>query len=138
MFVVDTDLMTLLQHGDERVTERFVHASRRVVTTVISRIEILQGRFAAILKAADGQQLQLAHQRLEQSESFLGRVPILPVDARAVEEFDRLRQSKKLKRIGRADLLIAAITLANRATLVSRNLKHFQLVPGLPVENRKD
>src|SRR5437868_6619971 len=46
----------------------------------------------------------------------------------AAAEFDRLRENKKLKKIGRADLLVAAITLANRATLVSRNLKDFSSV----------
>ena len=68
----------------------------------------------------------------------LSRIRVLPVDTAAAAEFDRLRENKKLKKIGRADLLIAAITLANRATLVSRNLKHFKLVPGLPVENWAD
>jgi predicted nucleic acid-binding protein len=36
----------------------------------------------------------------------------------------------ELKKIGRGDLLIAAITLANQATLVTRNEKDFCLVPG--------
>ena len=63
---------------------------------------------------------------------------ILRIEAQAAAEFDRLRQSRKLRKIGRADLLIAAITLGNRATLVSRNLKDFRQVPGLLVENWAD
>ena len=63
---------------------------------------------------------------------------ILSLLFHVASEFDRLRQSRKLKKIGRADLLIAAITLANRATLVSRNLKDFRQVPGLQVENWAD
>src|SRR5262249_34999817 len=138
MFVVDTDIMTLLQHGHERVTDRFRQASQVVVTTVISRIEMLEGRFAAVMKAADGIQLLFAQQRLEQSENHLRGVPILAVDSASAAEFDRLRQNKKLKKIGRPDLLIASITLANRATLVSRNLKDFRQVPGLQVEDGAD
>jgi tRNA(fMet)-specific endonuclease VapC len=138
MFVVDTDTMTLLQHGHERVTERFRLAGEPVVATVISRIEILAGRFAAVMKAADGNQLRLAQQRLEMSENHLRQVPILAVDAAAAAEFDRLRHHKKLNKIGRADLLIAAMTLAYRATLVSRNLKDFRQAPGLRVENWAD
>jgi tRNA(fMet)-specific endonuclease VapC len=61
----------------------------------------------------------------------LAAVPkVVSIDKAAAEEFDRLRQNKKLKKIGRGDLLIAAITLASRATLVSRNLKDFRLIPG--------
>ena len=88
MFVVDTDTMTLLQYGHERVTERFRLASEPVVTTIFSRIEVLAGRFAAVMKAADGDQLLLAHQRLEMSENHLRRVPILAIDAAVATEFD--------------------------------------------------
>ena len=34
--------------------------------------------------------------------------------------------------------MIAAITLAHRATLVSRNVKDFRRVPGMQVENWAD
>ena len=56
----------------------------------------------------------------------------------AAEAFDRLRASKRLKSIGRADLLIADLTLAARATLVTRNRKDFGRVPGLMTENWAD
>lgn len=49
-----------------------------------------------------------------------------------------MRQEKKLKKIGRADLLIASIALAERALLVTRNLKDFKQIPGLHVENWAD
>ena len=38
-------------------------------------------------------------------------------------------------RIGTMDLKIAAITIANNATLLSRNLKDFNKVTGLEVED---
>jgi predicted nucleic acid-binding protein len=37
--------------------------------------------------------------------------------------------------IGRQDLRIAAITLVNQIAVLSRNLRDFQLVPGLAVED---
>jgi predicted nucleic acid-binding protein len=40
-----------------------------------------------------------------------------------------------LEKIGRTDLLIAAISLSARATLVTQNLRHFQQNPGLRLEN---
>jgi len=63
---------------------------------------------------------------------------IAVVDAASAAEFDELRNQKRLRKIGRADLLISRIALANDATLVTRNLKHFRQVPNLKVENWVD
>lgn len=138
MFVLDTDILTLLLRGHTRVTQRTNSAPREVVITIISRIEMLQGRFASVLKADDSGRLLEAHERLTETELDLEELTILPIDAVAAAEFDRLRQNKKVKKIGRGDLLIAAIALAHRATLVTRNLGHFRQVPGLAVENWAD
>jgi tRNA(fMet)-specific endonuclease VapC len=139
MYILDTDTLSRLHAGDPRVQERRDRFDPSlVVTTVITRIEILQGRFASILKAADGAQLQRAFEWLKRSEELLSRTTIVPIDAAAAAEFDQLRQHKKLKKVGRADLLIASIALARHATLVTRNVKHFQQVPGLKVENWVD
>jgi len=138
MFVLDTDTLSHLLRSHGRVTMRVEQATEEVVITVISRIEILQGRFASVLKAEDGDKLVRAQLRLEESEEDLSRLTILGIDVGVAAELDRQRRNKKLRKIGRADLLIASITLANRATLVSRNLKDFRQVPGLQVENWVD
>ena len=137
MFVLDTDTLTHLLLGNTRVAERRAEATDEVVLTVVTRIEVLQGRFASVLKAEDGEKLLLAQQRLINTERDLRHFVLLSVNSAVSKEFDRLRQSKKLK-VGRGDLLIAAITLANRATLVTRNEKDFRKVPGLQVENWAD
>ena len=54
-------------------------------------------------------------------------------DAAAVSEFKRLKAAKV--NIGTMDLRIASIVLANSATLVSMNLRDYQKVPGLQVED---
>jgi tRNA(fMet)-specific endonuclease VapC len=139
MKIFDTDMLTHLIVGHPKVLERQRQETDVVATTIISRIDILRGRFAMVLTAADGQELQRAQHRLDQTVAKLAGVPIvIPIDEAAANEFDRWRENKKLKKIGRADLLIAAITLANRATLVTRNLKDFRQVPGLQVENWMD
>ncbi|MBV9125911.1 MAG: type II toxin-antitoxin system VapC family toxin [Planctomycetes bacterium] len=109
-----------------------------MVIPIISRIEVLQGRFHTLLKAANGNELQRGQERLDQAERNLSSFRALPVDTTVAAVFDQLLPNKKFKKIGRADLLIAAITLAHRATLVTRNLKHFRQVPGLQVENWVD
>lgn len=137
MTILDTDTLSLFMNGQERVTAR-VRQEGAITIAVITRIEILQGRCASILKAADAEQLVRAQHRLDKSEEFLLALAIIPVDAAAAAEFEKLRQNKKLKKIGRGDLLIASIALAHQATLITRNLKDFRQVPGLKVENWAD
>jgi len=138
MILLDTDILTLYFLENPRVKARAEAAEEVPVTSSVSRIEVLQGRFASVLKAADGHQLVVAQQRLADAERSLAGVAIIPVEAAAAAEFDRLRQNRKHKNIGRADLLIACIALAHRATLVTGNLRHFQQVPGLQLENWAD
>lgn len=136
MIVLDTDTLTYFLRNHPRVVERMQTTTEEVVITIVSRIETLQGRFDTLMKAADGVALQRGQQRLDEAEQHLAKIPkILSIDAAAAAEFDRLRENKKLKKIGRGDLLIAAIALAHRATLVTRNLKDFRQVAGLRVEN---
>jgi tRNA(fMet)-specific endonuclease VapC len=131
MILFDTDTLTLFNLANPRIRERAAQEKDQIAITVITRIEVLFGRFEFVVKAADGAQLQLAHGRLLQSDRELETLPIVPIDARAAGEFDRLRQDKSLKKIGRANLLIACIALAHRARVVTRNLKHFRQVPRL-------
>lgn len=135
MFVLDTDTLTHLFLGHKRVTENRTRVTAEVATTLITRIEVIQGRFASVLKAEDGEKLVLAQQRLAETERDLEKFIVLQFNTAASAEFDRLRQNKKVQKIGRADVLIAAITLANGATLVTGNEKDFRKVPGLRLEN---
>lgn len=135
MIVLDTDVLTHYLLGHPRVLQRRQDARDEVVITIVARIETLQGRFATLLKAADGTELQRGQQRIDRTEEDLRPFRVLPITGAAAGEFDRLREHKNLKQIGRGDLLIAAIVLANRATLATRNVKDFRKVSGLRVEN---
>ncbi|HTU19676.1 MAG TPA: type II toxin-antitoxin system VapC family toxin [Gemmataceae bacterium] len=57
---------------------------------------------------------------------------MIEFDDRAAAEFARLR---KKVRIGSMDLKIASITLVHDALLLSANLRDFEKVPGLRVED---
>jgi tRNA(fMet)-specific endonuclease VapC len=138
MILLDTDSFTLHQYGQERFVERYRTASEDPALTIITQIEALRGRYDAVLKAEDGARLLAAQQGLIRTMNHLTSFAVVPFDEAVTAEFDRLRQIKGLKKIGRPDLLIAAIALANRATLVTRNLKDFRKVPGLQIENWAD
>jgi len=139
MHVLDTDTLTYAHAGLARIEDRVRQVGEdNVVTTVITAIEILRGRYEFLLKASDGEQLLRAQQLLQGSEELLESVAILQVDAPTSVMFDRLRANRSLRKIGRADLLIACIVLAHSATLVTRNLRHFRDIPGLQLENWMD
>lgn len=138
MILLDTDTLTLLFLGNVAARRRLESARDNVATTIISRIEMLRGRFDAVVKAADAKQLQQAFRRLVETETQLATWSIVPIDYATAEQFEKLLRDKKLKKIGRGDLLIASIALAHRATLVTRNLRDFEKVPGLTAVNWLD
>jgi tRNA(fMet)-specific endonuclease VapC len=139
MYLLDTDTLTHLHFGNSNVVKRLkAVGDLEVGITIITKVEILRGRSDRLLKAETGIDLLKAQELLFRTEELLNELLIVPISQAASLEFDRLRAVSKYRKIGRADLSIASITLANRATLVTRNLRHFQQIPGLRVENWVD
>jgi tRNA(fMet)-specific endonuclease VapC len=138
MIILDTDILSLVFLYHSRVMQRVRIAPESPVICLVTRIEVLQGRFDAVLKGADANQVLTAQARLALAEKELAKYTVIPFEDAAGAAFNDLRQEKKLRKIGRKDLLIACIALANRAILVTRNVKDFQLVPGLRLENWAD
>ena len=136
MFLLDTDILTLIHANHPRVAEyRHSIEPREIATSIVTRIEVLRGRFEALLKATDSAQLLRAQQFLWRTEELLDALRIIPFDDAAARAFDRLRVDKTLRKMGRADMLIASIALARGAILVTRNVRHFKPVSGLRVVN---
>lgn len=57
------------------------------------------------------------------------------LDEAAAGQIGALRVNKKLNKMGRGDVLQAAIALANGATPVTRNTKDYAGAPNLKLEN---
>jgi len=68
---------------------------------------------------------------------FVGAFEVAPFDSESAREYGRLRQllSSQGCLIGDRDLMIAACTLANRAVLVTNNIKEFKRIPELAIES---
>ena len=139
MYLLDTDTLTHLHAGNSNVVDRLRSViDVEVGITIITKVEVLRGRIDYLLKAETGENLLKAQELLFRTEELLNNLLVVPIDRFASLEFDRLRAVSKFRKIGRADLLIASITIANRAILVTRNLRHFKQIPGLKVENWVD
>ena len=134
LFVLDTDIVSLLQRGHPRVVSRC--AARRpeeLAITVISLEEQLSGWYSLLRKTKQPDELVKAYQSLIDSLLFLARLPILPLTLPAIARFQHLIGLKL--NVGRMDLRIAAIVLENQGVLITRNVRDFARVPGLVLED---
>lgn len=139
MHILDSDTLTHLYAGTPNVVAQLrACTDPDVCITIVTKIELLRGRFDYLLKATSGADLLRAQQLLTRTEELLEQIAVLPFDAESSRRFDQLSQQSRLRKIGRADLLIASITLSQRATLVTRNLRHFRTIPDLLVVNWVD
>ena len=139
MIVLDTDIVSLHYFGHPEVVKRIQRAvPEELATTVITEVEIIGARFDFLVKAANSEELLKAQKWLDESRILIGRLRVLPVTRTSARVFDLLRENKSLRKIGRADMLIASIALAHSAILVTRNQRHFEMIPELKIENWAD
>ena len=139
MYLLDTDTLTYLHAGNANVIKRLkILEDAEIAITIVTKIEILRGRIDYLLKAFSGEDLLKAQDLFCRSETLLNQLPLISIEQNAANQFERLQNVSKFRKIGRADLLIASITLANQATLVTRNLRHFRQIPQLLLENWVD
>lgn len=123
MTIADTDVLIdyLAGRGEVDRVERLL---RRGVlrTTVITRFELLSGAKSA--------------KQLTSLVQLLAAVPSLALDDASADVASEIRRSldRSGNGIGMADSLIAGIVLSNGGSLLTRNRRHFERVPGLELE----
>jgi len=138
MIILDTDHISLLQHPDSAEGQRLLmhladSPDKVIVTTVITVEEQMRGWLQVIARYRDLHRQSIYYAKLIDFIRFFSKWKILPLQETAVQIFQNLQLAKV--RIASTDLKIAAITLSNNATLLSRNSQDFKNVPGLHVEN---
>lgn len=133
--LLDTDTASHPQRGRPNVVERAADPSLGPIgLTIITQIEMREGRYHGLRTANNKTELLRAWQHLQDLEAFFLQLRIVPLDEAAATIFDRLVKMK-LGKIGRSDLLIASIVLSHHAILVTHNVKDFQRVPNLTIED---
>jgi tRNA(fMet)-specific endonuclease VapC len=130
LFVLDTDILSLFQKGDANVSTNVAnHANLGLATTAINVEEQLSGWYTLIRKAKTPDKIAHAYSQLSKTVPFLATFQIMTFDVPSIQRFESLRKMKL--NIRKNDLRIAAIVIENGATLVTRNARDFQQVPGL-------
>ncbi len=134
LYVLDTDHASLLQRGHQTVAQRIVAMSGHVIAvTIVTAEEQLRGRLRVVRRAESGPRLETAYAGLRTTIDYFKSVELLDFDEAATKRYLDLRHEKI--RIGTQDLRIAAIVLASRGILVTRNERDFEKVPDLPIED---
>jgi tRNA(fMet)-specific endonuclease VapC len=135
MIILDTDCLSLLERGGtpvERLLSRLEEsADTEITTTIINFEKQMRGWLSFIAKASTLERQVVAYERLQRFLDNYRSALVLPFEEVAAIQYARLR-GQKLK-LASMDLKIAAITIANDALLISRNLSDFSLVPDLRV-----
>ena len=103
-----------------------------VVTTIVNYEEQMRGWLSFAAKAKDVSGLVDAYRKLEKYFEDFKHIPLVSFSEAAAVEFQRLRKSL---RVGTMDLRIAAIASTLDTTVLSRNLRDFEKVLGLKVED---
>jgi tRNA(fMet)-specific endonuclease VapC len=131
-YILDTDHVSLFQRNHLQVRENLARVSpvNRAVT-IVTAAEQFQGRLAAIHRAKSEAEAVVGFEQLHDTIRFYRDIQVLPYDEVARTIFEQLRKQKV--RIGTQDLRIAAITLSQRAILVTRNHRDFAQVPQLTI-----
>ena len=136
MIGFDTDVLSLLLRGDPVCLQKAsVIPDDQHGIPIVSAEEVLRGRLDAIRKSQAGKSkmtIDETYRRFERTIIDLQNLKILSHSAQA-ETLVQSWLGQKIK-VGISDLRIAAICIVHSATLISRNRRDFEQVPGLMVE----
>lgn len=130
-YLLDTNIVSeLIRHPREAVARRVKQVGERTVATSI--VVAAELRYGAAKATSDALR--------DRVDRMLSVLEILPLHALADRTYAEIRHflGRQGTPIGPNDLLIAAHALATDLTLVTANLREFQRVPKLRVENWLD
>lgn len=127
MACVDTNFLIDLarkEKGARAKMEEMLQKNERVYTTTINLAEYFAGVYGSKDRTA-----------IEHARRFLGSFASITLDEKSAMQYGQLYNSLRSNTIGDRDLFIASIAMANGQTLITRNAKHFERVPGLKIES---
>jgi tRNA(fMet)-specific endonuclease VapC len=134
LYVLDTDILSLYQNSHPNVRPRVdAHLPQELAISVITVEEGLTGWYTVLRRARRRDQWPPLYERLSEQVDFLALWQKLLFTPAAIARYEHLLTLRL--NVGRNDLRIAAITLEHGGILVSRNLRDFQRVPNLAVED---
>ena len=127
-YMLDTNMVIYtIKNRPEKVREAFTLHEGQTCISSVTLGELIYG-------AEKSSQIE---RNLSVLEGLAARLEVMPFDEKAAAHFGQLRAelAKAGKSIGPYDLMIAGHARALGLVLISNNLKEFQRVPGLRLDN---
>ena len=136
--ILDKNTISVLQLGGsiayDKLCMRMALVSPELVfVTAVSFEEQSRGWLAYLNRAQSDDELLKGYSELTGLLRDYNEFSVLTFDERAIKHYRRLKALRI--RIGTLDLRIASIALARGAKVITQNLKDFEKVPGLIVED---
>ena len=127
IFMLDTDSVSFALRDEGNVRQEIL--DRPISDIIISSITL-----AELRSGADRKNSKRIHRSIDQ---FVRYVPVAPFDRHAADQFGPISSHLFTRgiRVGDVDTLIAAHAITLGCTLVTHNLKHFERIPGLKIED---
>jgi tRNA(fMet)-specific endonuclease VapC len=137
LFIFDTDHVSLLLHGNPKIRAAIASTKADICTSIITVQELFNGWVVRINNAKASENFVKLYAEFNQSIDYLKKTDILGFDDVADLCFRQLLQENPCLRKARLqkDMRIAAIALSLNATIVTRNRRDFEQVPGLKIED---
>ena len=137
--VLDTNHFRVVAEGAAAaglLEERARKRRAEVFLSIITAQEATGGWLGLINGMKAGRAQVSAYASFQKTITAFEKFDILPFDDDAAGQFHALK--KAFPNAGTMDLKIAAICLAHDAALLTRNVRHFDFITGLRVENWLD
>jgi|SRR6056297_2764462 len=127
-FMLDTNIIIyIMKNRPKQVKDRFKLHNGQMCISSVTLGELVFG----------AEHSQQTDRNLADIEEMTARIDVLPFEDNAAYHFGRIRSD--LYRMGRPigpyDMMIAGHARASAMILVTNNVKEFERVPGLQVEN---
>ncbi len=135
LFILDSDHISLLLEGNALIDRKIQSIEPQVATSIVTVQEVFNGWVSQINARADVQNPVPLYTKLWNAVEYFKGIPIANFDDAAHQAYQQLLSENPPLRKNRLqkDMRIAAIALSLGATVVTRNRKDFELVPGLPI-----
>jgi tRNA(fMet)-specific endonuclease VapC len=136
-YILDTDHISLYLGLQQPTYERVRHEFTNCGISIISVQEVFNGWVGQLGRISNENYQIAAYQKLHAASRFFQKLPILNYETAASQVYQQLigEHPKLAKRKLENDVRIAAIAISLGATVVTRNRKDFELVPGLAIED---